>query len=351
MTVKRKHTTFKVPLTEAFHQVAQEFYHHHANPIKGKQIYLNTLSVQAVKFYLDCLGIESDLEKSESWHLVSQVIADIADLWVNDLGRLDCRPVLPEASMLEISPEAWGGDSPSEGQGQRIGYLFVQFNTALTEATLLGFLPPEAPLKIQHTPITLDQLQPLETFPDYLVGLRHSPIVSPTPVETSSMFASTRVRLQPWLDQVVDASWTSLETLIREWQSHNLALNFRGLSTRASWIEPATAGVKQGKFLRLSEVSETRILLAVGIMPAAHDALAADKAVFDITIEVYPTGDNVYLPSTLHMIVMDEANTPVLQAKGRQSEGLEFKFSGCSGECFSVHISCEQFTITELFEI
>ncbi|MEL6553405.1 MAG: DUF1822 family protein [Cyanobacteria bacterium J06621_11] len=154
----------------------------------------------------------------------------------------------------------------------------------------------------------------------------------------------------------MNTGWTSIDTLIEEWRRQNLALSFRARSTKADWIEPATAGIKQGKFLRLSKASGDWVLLAVGIVPAArntsipHSSLASNP-VFDITIEVYPTGDNTYLPSTLHMTVMDEASMPVLQAKGRQSEGLEFQFSGRSGEQFSVHISCEQFTMTELFEI
>ena len=239
----------------------------------------------------------------------------------------------------------------------RIGHLFVQLNNALTEATLLGFLPQEFFLQSEgqsrqfsdNTPIALAQLQPLDTLPMYLAELRHQATVetsskkSPAAISSAAV-SSPRVRLQPWLAQLVDDSWTSLDTLLGEWQGQNLALSFRTLSTKASWIEPATAGIKQGKFLRLSKVSEDTVLLVVGIA-------AADNAVFDITVEVYPTGQAVYLPPTLHMIVMDESNTPVLQAKGQQSEGLEFKFSGRSGEQFSVRISCEQFTLTELFEI
>ncbi|MGD1898977.1 MAG: DUF1822 family protein [Phormidesmis sp.] len=343
MTVKRDHHTFKVPITDAFHRAAQEFYQCHSDPKKAKQIYLNTLSVQAVKFYLACLGIEADLESSESWHPVLQVLSAPSDLWVNDLGRLDCRPVLPESSTLEISSEMRSSD--------RIGYVFSRFDTTLAEATLLGFISKESLAKIEEAFIGLDQLQPLETFPDYLAGISQAATVA----------LPLRVKLQPWLVQVVDAEWTSVNTLIEAWQNQNLALSFRTLSVKADWIKPARTGVKQGKFLHLDQVSkhrsEDQILLVVGIAPASRNgpapanSAAADSTVFDITIEVYPAGEDVYLPPTLHMTVMDEANTPVLQAKGRQSEGLEFQFSGRSGEQFSVHIRCEQFNTTELFEI
>ncbi|MBE7384729.1 MAG: DUF1822 family protein [Leptolyngbya sp. SIO1E4] len=321
MTVKRDQTTFRVPLTDAFHQAAQGFYHHHSEPQKRKRVYLNTLSVQAAQFYLTCLGIETSLEKSESWNPTLQVLADTADLWVGNLGRLECRPVLPDSSTVDIPSEAWA---------DRIGYLFVQVDPALTEATLLGFLPqPEA------ASVPLGQLQSLETFPEYLEQLRHCLSVSSAP----------RVTLQHWLAQIVDASWTNLDKLIAEWQGQDRAFSFRTPAAKTGLIEPATAGVKQGKFLTLSKVSEERVLFIVGIMPAQK------QSAFNITVEVYPAGNQAYLPATLQMVVMDEANTPVLQAEGRQSEGLEFHFSGGAGERFSVQITFNQFTVTERFEI
>ncbi|MEM9907332.1 MAG: DUF1822 family protein [Cyanobacteria bacterium P01_D01_bin.44] len=325
MTVKRDQATFRVPLTDVFHQAAQGFYQHHAEPQKGKQVYLNTLSVQAAQFYLTCLGIKTRLEKSESWNPVLQVLADTADLWVNDLGRLECRPVLPASSTWEI---------PSEVGADRIGYMFVQFDADLTEATLLGFLP-----QVSGEIATLDQLQPLETFPAYLEKLHDKATVP------------SRATLQQWLAQVIDASWTNLDTLIAEWKEQELAFSFRIPLAKVDLIEPAKVGMKQGKFLTLD--SEVRVLFIVGIAPAPSAAPSADpeSAAFNITVELYPTGNQAYLPPALQLVVMDEANTPVLQAEGRQSEGLEFQFRGEPGERFSVQISLDQLTLTELFEI
>ena len=144
MTTHCPATTFTVLVTNRFHQVAQQFYKHYSDSQKAKQVYLNTLSVQAVRFYLTCLGIETNLEKSSSWDPVVQMLSNAADLWVADLGRLECCPGLPDQNNLKISEEAWD---------DRIGYLFVQFNQSLTEATLLGFLP-----QVQETPITLQAL-------------------------------------------------------------------------------------------------------------------------------------------------------------------------------------------------
>jgi Protein of unknown function (DUF1822) len=110
---------FTVPLTATNHQVAERFYQQHSNPEKARQIYLNTLSVQAVNFYLTCLGIRTDLEQNYSWNPSLQVLADTADLWVHNLGHLECRAVLLNTDVCVIPPQVWG---------ERIGYVAVQFN-------------------------------------------------------------------------------------------------------------------------------------------------------------------------------------------------------------------------------
>jgi hypothetical protein len=320
MTAKHEQTTFRVPLTEAFHQAAQGFYQHHTEPQKGKQVYLNTLSVQVVQFYLSCLGIETCLEKSESWHPISQVLADTADLWINPLGRLECRPVLPESSIVELPSEVWS---------DRIGYMFVQFDSDLREATILGFLP-----QLEGESITQEQLQSLDAFPDYLAKR----------YQKDTVISASRVKLRNWLAQGVETGWLTLEALVVEAKEHNPAFSFRS-TVKTTWLQPSATGVKQGKFLTLSQTPEERILFIVGITP--------DKSHthFSIAIEVYPAGHQTYLPPTLQMVVTDEANTPVLQAEGRQSEGLEFQFSGSAGEKFNVQLSFNQLTVTEQFEI
>ena len=320
MTVKRDQITFRVPLTDAFHRAAQGFHQHHTDRQKGKRVYLNALSVQAVQFYLSCLGVTTCLEKSDSWQPVSQVLADTADLWVEDLGRLECRPVLPECASLEVPSEVWR---------DRIGYVFVQFDSALREATLLGFLP-----QVESETIALAQLQGLNALPEFLEGVRRDAAIA----------SPTRVTLHNWLVQAVEAGWQTLDVILAAGQK-NPAFSFRAPLTQTQWLKPLATGVKQCKFLTLSKAPEERILFIVGIAPTQKGAH------FNITIEIYPAGNQTFLPPTLQMVVTDAANTPVLQAEGRQSEGLEFQFSGGAGEKFNVQLSFNQFTVTEQFEI
>ena len=325
MTLKREQVNFQVPLTSCFHQAAQRFYQHHTDARKAKQVYLNALSVQAVAFYLTCLGIKTDLEQSESWNPIVQVLADIADLWVDGWGRLECRPVLPGQSNWAV---------PFEVLADRIGFVFVQFDTELTESTLIGFLP-----QLEEAWVTLAQLQPIDDFPIYLSQLpqQATPTV-PTP-------SGTRVALRPWLTQATAAGWTHLEQLIANWRAQPLVFNFRTPLAKLKPVEPITTGAKQGKFMSLGTLPEEEVLLIVGISPSQ------DNVAFNITVELYPTGSQAYLPPALQLIVMDEAHIPVLQAEGRQSEGLEFQFSGEPGECFNIQINLNQLTLVESFEI
>lgn len=321
MTSHRLSTTFSIPITSDFHQIAQQFYQHHSDAQKAKQVYLNTLSVQAAKFYLTCLGIDTNLEKSDCWDPVVQVLSNAADLWITDLGRLECCGVLPDQIHFKISEEA---------QEDRIGYLFVQFNEALTEATLLGFLT-----QLQPSVVTLQMLQPMDSFPGYLTHATPGG-VTPMPFPT---------KLQHWLDDIADEGWTRLSQILDDWQTQMPAFSFRTSLVNRELIEPETTGVKQGKFLIFSHVAETQVLLLVGITPVQKEQT------FDITVELYPAGQQTYLPPSLKLVVMDEGQMPVLQAEGRQSKGLEFQFSAEAGETFTVQISLNQALITELFYV
>ena len=313
-------SAFPAPLTADSHQTAQAFYQQHSDPQKAKQVYLNTLSVQVVNFYLKCLGFETDLAQGESWNPIMQVLADIADLWVRGLGRLECRPVLPDMTVCTVPPETWS---------DRIGYVFVQFNPELTAATILGFAPT-----IETETLPIDQLQALDRFPDYLHQLTSAPFSSQPPVS-----------LRRWLDNWVEGGWEGLETLLEGLQNQQPAFNFRIPLSRINPVAQPEKGVKQGKFLALGKAADEQVLFLVGIAPAQT------PPEFNITVELYPTGNQPYLPRSLQLALIDQTGAPVLQAEGRDSEGLEFQFRGEPGERFSVKVSLHQLNLIETFEI
>ena len=156
----------RLPITEAARQVATEFANRQPTPQKMAQVRSNTLAVWVVNDYLQLMGISTHLHSSDSWNPVVQLSADIADLDVAELGRLECRPVLSGATTCYIPPEVWC---------DRIGYVAVEIENTLRRAKLLGFTPTAV---TEHFP--LKQLQPLESLLVHLNKLRSS---APTPLE------------------------------------------------------------------------------------------------------------------------------------------------------------------------
>ncbi|MEY3869604.1 MAG: hypothetical protein RLZZ338_3495 [Cyanobacteriota bacterium] len=149
---------FTVPLTSKAYKLAKSFQSQYENPAKAQQVYLNTLAVYAVETYCECLGIETDLEASDSLNPVMQPLMNIADLEIEGIGKIECRPVLPEEENCYIPVDTWEN---------RIGYVAVEIDESSREATLLGFYPPINALEMMED-ISIDSFQPLETLIDYL---------------------------------------------------------------------------------------------------------------------------------------------------------------------------------------
>ncbi len=157
--------TFTTPLGLTAHTKAEEFRQHHFPPAKATQVYLNTLAVYAVAVYLKYRDFETDWEHSDSYDPIMQGLMNVADLVVLDYGNLECRPVLPTASVMEIPEEVWT---------ERIGYVAVELNESLREAKLLGFVETatqkELPLcqlrSLAELPAHISQFQPLQSQPN-----------------------------------------------------------------------------------------------------------------------------------------------------------------------------------------
>lgn len=118
-----------IPLSVEDHHLARQFAAEQKSPAKGKRVYLNTLAVAALHTYLTWLNIETDLESSYSCHPLQRAAFDRADLYIPDLGRLDCVVALPGES-LAASPLA------SE---DTIAQVLVQFSESLNAVRLVGY--------------------------------------------------------------------------------------------------------------------------------------------------------------------------------------------------------------------
>ncbi|NEQ83985.1 MAG: DUF1822 family protein [Moorea sp. SIO2I5] len=121
---------FSVPITRDWYQLAETFSREQHEPDKAQDVYLNTLAVYAVNFYLQCLEVETDLPASDSSNPALRSLMNVSDLMVKDWGKLECRPVLPGDQVCDIPPESLQ---------DRVGYVVVEINQASNQAKLLGF--------------------------------------------------------------------------------------------------------------------------------------------------------------------------------------------------------------------
>jgi len=292
-----------LPITQIIRQTAQEFANQQPNPQKLEQVRLNTLAVLVVHNYLQLMEIPSSLTASDSWNRVLRLCADVADLQVLGLGRLECRPVLPNQTLCRVPPETWS---------DRIGYVVVELDEAAESAQLLGFVP-----RATTEELPLSQLRSPEELLDYLVALRY-----PQP----SLIAN----LSQWMQGAIDESWQTLEELLNPAQL-SPAIAFRG---RLGTQTPS-------KRIDLNGVAA---VLAVDARPLADEST-------DICLQLHPPIDG-FLPIGTRFSVLNEVGEVELETTATGTEDfLEWQVECTSGDRFSVQVSLNEVHITQDFII
>lgn len=150
-----------IDLDRTAHQWASTFAAKQTSVAKGRQVYLNTLAVCAVRQYLSCVcQLEIDLSQGDSWQFDLQTLTNVADLLIPNVGKLECLVALPNTTEIQLPPEALD---------DRIGYVVVQFSKELDRVQLLGFNPQVT--SETHT-LRIDRLQPLNNVLDLIYSIR-----------------------------------------------------------------------------------------------------------------------------------------------------------------------------------
>lgn len=294
-------STLSLPIPQSAFRIADRFAARLPDS-KAAQVRLNTIAVCVVENYLQLMGIGTDRSTSDSWNPILQISADLADLIVVNAGRLECRPILPNASVCDVPPEVWE---------ERIGYIVVRIDEAQQQATLLGFVQQ---VRAEELPIA--QLQPIENLLDHLDRLLHPRAASFTV-------------LSDWLQGAIETGWQSIESLLNPPQ---LAPAFRG--------EIASTGVRRGKLIALGNLS---IALTIELTPTPTE--------IEILLQVHPI-DAPTLPPQLQLTILDDEETVFLEARSRQTDDfLQLQFSGSAGERFNVQLAIDSISVTEEFMI
>jgi hypothetical protein len=229
-----------------------------------------------------------------------QMLMDVADLVVRNRGKLECRPVLPDAEVVGIPAEVWE---------ERIGYVVVQLNESLREATVMGFVE-----KVAKSELPLSQLRSLEELPRYLNKIK--PLVN----------------LSQWFENIFEVGWQAVETLLGT-EPTELAFSFRNAPC-----------MRRCKLIELGTPSQ---LVAVIV-----EITGESEQEQEITVEAQPPQGQTYLPSNLQLMVLDEDGEAVLDAHARSdNRTIQLEFDGEQGDRFSVKVALGDVSVTENFVI
>jgi hypothetical protein len=293
-----------IHLDRLAHYYAGLFASQQATPQKGKQVYLNTLAVCAVNNYLKWLSVPTRLEQGDTWNAVLRSLFDTADLVIPQLGKLECRAILPEADTVTLPPEVIS---------DRLGYVVVQVTECLTRVNLLGFLPPQNHEQLPQ-PIPLNRLQSLDRLID---KLHEQPCV----------------RLGQWFAGFFSPDWSALYA-------------FRGAT-----IESAPRNTSESPqvlsrakvFTGQQNEQEVSLLVVLRILQISEQEV-------EIRVQLYPHGLNTFLPPGLEAKILDEQGLECMQGiAGINNKGLELTFRCAAQEYFSLLINVDTLTFREQF--
>lgn len=303
--------TINVLLDKHAHHYARLFAAEQANPQKGKRVYLNTLAVYAVYSYLKWLAIKTSLDQSDCWHPGLRAIFDIADLVLPNIGKLECRPLLPGEKLLLL---------PSEVIENRIGYVVVEFTEELDKVQLLGFLPSNYINQLTEA-ISVEQLQPLDNLINKIYQEK------------------LYVNLRQWLQGIFQQEWQPLDSLL---PVDGIAL--RTLGKDVSLGKSKEKSISRGKVIDWeSDRIKQIIILVININYQPENQV-------DICLRLYPEAQNTHLPLGLQVTVLNQLEIPCMEAQTRNTDDwIELEFSCQPEEKFTVKMVLDQVSMIEYF--
>ncbi|WP_299415424.1 DUF1822 family protein [Acaryochloris sp. IP29b_bin.148] len=308
-----------LPITQFARQTAQEFGQQQSTPEKAQQVYLNTLAVCAVKNYFNLMDIPCNLEASDSWNPVIRLYADVADLVVTGIGRLECRPVLPQDLTCSLPPEVWL---------DRIGYVAVMIDESNYQARLLGFTT-----SVIEGDIILKQLQPLESLLAHLNEFR------------PAIASQSATDLGQWLQGIFEQGWQVVNDILQP-STPELAFNFRSAATTSTLdLETNSLQVQRAKLIQFQDNPEaTPLVLIINLLKSEGDGQRM------IGVQLRPVGNCLFLPANLVLKILDGQQTTFLEVQSRAVDNyIQLEFSGQPGEQFHLSLEQGEQVITEAF--
>ena len=321
-------TSMPMPITQKAIETANKFAAQQPTPEKREQVYLNTLAILAVQDYLQLMEIDTDLADSDSWNPVVRLCADVADLNLPGLGKLECRPVRAFYSDEKLSLSALAPCSnicsvPPEVWCERIGYVVVQIDEERKEANLLGFAKTAGMGELYF-----NQLESLDSLLEYLEKLTPSP-----------------VNLGEWLTNVFETSWQAIEDIFAaERLVFRDATAFRKGGRNSLF---ADAEIVRAKLINLGiQLGNKPIALVMAVSQERDSKI-------NILAQLHPAGCDRFLPTHIKLVLLSESGESLQEV---QSRGMDLwiqlrQFRVQPGTNFSLQVILDDISIMEAFTI
>ncbi len=305
-----------MPITQEARQTAKQFADQQHTPQKAEKVYLNTLAVYMVNNYLRLWGISANLTESDSWNPSVRLFADVADLQVADMGKLECLPL----NTTGVRPQVCY--IPEEVQCDRIGYVVVEIDDEQQQANLLGFVD-----RVTTSQLPINKLQSMDKFLEYLSNPKsqnQSPAI-----------------LSQWFQGMISQGWQSLETFFNT-EASNLTPAFRNNSHLQN-----QEMLQQGKLIDLAmPLGSLSVLLLLAIIPAEDEKIS-------IRVQLHPAEGEKELPANIKLVLLSEGGDTLTQVSARSHDNLiQLPLFKCNaGERFSVQVCLADFSHQEDFAI
>lgn len=157
-----------IPISKEAQQIGLVFASEQRNIKKGKQVFLNTLSVIAVHECLQMFEFESYLESGDCWNKFKRLSlsSNDADLLIQDFGRIECFPILPKQESIEIEEHLLE---------TRVGCVGVKFHERFNYVEMLGFKHFDQAFKSQQDNTRTFDVRDFQPFEDIFY---HLPYIS-----------------------------------------------------------------------------------------------------------------------------------------------------------------------------
>ena len=345
--------SLEIPITTRASATAEQFASEQPHTQQQEQIRLNTLAVWAVRDYLELMSIETDLEASDSWNPVMRLCEDVADLMVQGLGKLECRPLLLDAENKDVCY------LPPEVCSERIGYIVIDIDRSGKRATLLGFSPTA-----KDGQLLLNELQPVTDL------LKH--------LETLSQ---AQIQLSKWFDNIFPTVWQEVESIFPQPRSTTDLELERKTSNLPGWLDQIAERGKQiwsdlsgeksmelqsaGAFRSLTRVNnllpECELMRAklidLGVQLGSQTVVLllaltqeSDRKL-RLVVQMHPVGGEEYLPANLQLALLAESGETLQSVTARtQDRGMQLKpFKIIQNTNFQLQMTLDDLSLTETF--